>query len=289
MTLTKLLEKENLSRLPLQQIKEIKQSIQKFFFVNGTNIAFEESYSKKESRDFENKTKVALARQMLHVAEVDKISNIVDRVDKVSNKKILKAVAAIWLNFIDVFDGGSEGIDNYLVWSGNEGGQAALDKMIPPAETFNLTNKKIVKKLTDRTDFLVKSLDKTGIRWTTDIIEEGMENEMEPVEITKFLRDKSVDVAEDRAALITETELITAMVVVELITFDRNGIDRHRWITTLDERVCEICLGNEMAGSISVNDSFPSGHAGPPAHIRCRCYLLPDLPEVINTPVWTGS
>jgi len=46
------------------------------------------------------------------------------------------------------------------------------------------------------------------------------------------------------------------------------------WLTVGDDRVCELCAGNEAVGWIPVDDAFPSGHMHPLAHNCCRCCLL---------------
>lgn len=46
------------------------------------------------------------------------------------------------------------------------------------------------------------------------------------------------------------------------------------WLTAGDDKVEDICLGNEAAGFIALDDDFPSGDAAPLAHLRCRCSLI---------------
>ncbi len=46
------------------------------------------------------------------------------------------------------------------------------------------------------------------------------------------------------------------------------------WLTVGDDRVSEICLGNEAAGWIPMDEDFPSGDEKPLAHPACRCDLL---------------
>lgn len=49
--------------------------------------------------------------------------------------------------------------------------------------------------------------------------------------------------------------------------FDDAGVDRVRWITQRDERVCKICRPRD-------NEVYPLD-AVPPKHHNCRCYLIP--------------
>lgn len=46
-----------------------------------------------------------------------------------------------------------------------------------------------------------------------------------------------------------------------------------RSVTVGDDRVEEICEGNERAGWIPEDEAFPSGHDAPLYHNRCRCDL----------------
>lgn len=43
------------------------------------------------------------------------------------------------------------------------------------------------------------------------------------------------------------------------------------WLTVGDERVCEICGGNEAEGWIPLLQEYPSGHLHPLGHPACRC------------------
>lgn len=48
----------------------------------------------------------------------------------------------------------------------------------------------------------------------------------------------------------------------------------HAWRTMQDDKVEADCEANERAGWLPVSQLFPSGHARPKAHYRCRCWLL---------------
>lgn len=46
------------------------------------------------------------------------------------------------------------------------------------------------------------------------------------------------------------------------------------WITSQDDRVSEdICMANEAAGVIPIDEDFPSGASVPPGHPNCRCTI----------------
>jgi len=246
---------------------------------------------KKPTSNFKKKVKVAIEKQINHIAKLDKISEIVGKRTKIEDEGLIVEVGFGWLAFNDTFKGGNEAVLLYLLWAGAEGGQAGLDKMFPPTPSyeFKLESLELKNKLDERVAFLNGALDKTGIRWTAEVIEEGIKNGMTNSQIVRFLKSKASVIATERADVITETELVTAMNIVELETFKRNGVNRIKWITSLDERVCVQCVGNEEAGAIPLGDNFPMGAIAPPQHIRCRCYLVPILPEVVEGSIWTGK
>jgi DivIVA domain-containing protein len=48
-----------------------------------------------------------------------------------------------------------------------------------------------------------------------------------------------------------------------------------RWVADPSHDVCADCDDNTLAGSLAAGDAFPTGHVSPPAHLGCRCLLLP--------------
>ena len=47
-----------------------------------------------------------------------------------------------------------------------------------------------------------------------------------------------------------------------------------RWVVTSTDG-CSDCEDNALAGAVSAAESFPTGHAHPPAHSGCRCLVAP--------------
>jgi cell division septum initiation protein DivIVA len=47
-----------------------------------------------------------------------------------------------------------------------------------------------------------------------------------------------------------------------------------RWVLT-SRSGCSDCDDNALAGAVAIDDSFPTGHAYPPAHSGCRCMVVP--------------
>jgi DivIVA domain-containing protein len=47
------------------------------------------------------------------------------------------------------------------------------------------------------------------------------------------------------------------------------------WVADPMHDVCSDCDDNTLGGVVAVGDAFPTGHRFPPAHLGCRCILLP--------------
>ncbi len=48
-----------------------------------------------------------------------------------------------------------------------------------------------------------------------------------------------------------------------------------QWVSDSSHTVCSDCDDNTLAGAVTVGDAFPTGHLFAPAHLGCRCLLLP--------------
>jgi DivIVA domain-containing protein len=48
-----------------------------------------------------------------------------------------------------------------------------------------------------------------------------------------------------------------------------------QWVADPSHDVCADCDDNTLGGSLAAGDTFPTGHVSPPAHLGCRCLLLP--------------
>lgn len=276
-----------LSSLSFQELQAVKKQLDAYLYTAGTNIALLNALEKKESQTFTAKVNRALMLQIFRIAEIEKIYKILQTIKKQSDPT-LEEVQNYWIPFDQSLIQGKTTLFLFLLFAANEGGQAALDKMVPQFQ-FNLINQGLRQQLQERVDFIVKALDKTGIDWVFSKIKYGIEKNLTAIQIVKLLRQEAKQYAIRRAELITENELMVGMNLLELETFKQNEIEKVKWVTSLDERVCEICSANEAAGFISVGTEFPMGQKTPPGHALCRCYLLPSLPHVIEGGVWTGG
>ena len=48
------------------------------------------------------------------------------------------------------------------------------------------------------------------------------------------------------------------------------------WVCDPSHQSCSDCDDNTLAGAVAAGDPFPTGHASAPAHVGCRCLLLPE-------------
>jgi hypothetical protein len=48
------------------------------------------------------------------------------------------------------------------------------------------------------------------------------------------------------------------------------------WVCDPAHQGCADCDDNALGGAVPAGQAFPTGHTAAPAHIGCRCLLLPD-------------
>jgi SPP1 gp7 family putative phage head morphogenesis protein len=89
-----------------------------------------------------------------------------------------------------------------------------------------------------------------------------------------LIRDITPVFGRDRAELIASTEVTRAYAEANRIAYRESGVvDRVEWRTANDERVCPIC-GPLHGDQVGINRGFGSGISNPPAHPRCRCWIV---------------
>lgn len=91
--------------------------------------------------------------------------------------------------------------------------------------------------------------------------------------------DSSGMFGEMRSQMIAVTEVTRAYTQGNLIAWKESGVvDGKRWETVNDEKVCPVC-GPMEGKEVGLYDDFilPDGKEvdGPPAHVRCRCRVMP--------------
>jgi SPP1 gp7 family putative phage head morphogenesis protein len=104
---------------------------------------------------------------------------------------------------------------------------------------------------------------------------------IEALETTVFSRE--------RAELIAVTEVTRAYAEGNRAAWEAGGIiEQREWQTANDELVCPIC-GPLQGVIVGLDEEFPGGLSGPPAHPRCRCWIAPvvgsdDAVDAVPTP-----
>jgi len=87
----------------------------------------------------------------------------------------------------------------------------------------------------------------------------------------RLLEKERQRLLQERRKTIAQTEGRYATSEARRAAADERKDEFKRWITSPDERLCEVCDGNENDGVIPINEAFSSGHMHTPAHPNCRC------------------
>lgn len=259
-----------------------RRRIEKSVYETGINVAlyhFERSkVYKKFTKDLEN----ALLSQIKSVANENTIKRLLmfTKADTPLVTEIDGYVANLG-NLLDVFA--------FLIVSGNVGGQTFLDKFDIDSE-FDLKNQALLDFFADHENLLIKNVDDTTKEWIANVIQDGKNRGLLPRDIMQLLIDDGKDISEMRAELIVLTESAWAMSITEMETATRYGIKEIIWRTSIDDRVCPICLPLEGV-QVQIGNHFTAGIGNPPAHPRCRCFLEEVIPPEWKLPnkLWLGQ
>lgn len=151
---------------------------------------------------------------------------------------------------------------------------------------FDLQNPRAVKYLKDYGAKLVAGINEETQRQLQALLAQAADEGWSYDRTAKAITDKfdgfadgrPQDHIDSRAHGIAVTELGNAYAEGNLEAAQSladAGIEMEKsWSTVGDAKVSEICAGNEAAGWIPLDDSFPSGDDRPLAHPYCRCDLL---------------
>jgi len=94
---------------------------------------------------------------------------------------------------------------------------------------------------------------------------------MSPEAIKKQLEREKEKLLRERRETIARTETAEATSTARRFEAEARGAKWKYWITTPDERLCDICAGNERDGVIPFEATFSGGTRDVPAHPNCRC------------------
>lgn len=119
--------------------------------------------------------------------------------------------------------------------------------------------------------------------YTRETIRNLSEQALEEGWSSKKLASELTDAAafsEERALTVARTEMAKADSQGALYGYKASGVVKgKRWQTAEDDLVSDECVANQEAGTIPLDDNFPSGADAPPNHPNCRCVVLPVLDD----------
>jgi HK97 family phage portal protein len=103
------------------------------------------------------------------------------------------------------------------------------------------------------------------------LIVKALEEGMTPAEVEKAIRQLGAFSA-SRAAMIAQTELSAAHVQGALAAAKHSRVATKKYSMLGSQHDADDeCDDNVAAGDIGIDESFPSGHSGPPFHPNCVC------------------
>ena len=173
-------------------------------------------------------------------------------------------------------------------------GQKALDTLqVDDTAIVDLFNKRAADYARERGAELVGKrwvndvlVDNPDARWcisqTTrdglrDMIVKSYEDGKTPVQLAKQIEDSYL-FSESRSQMIASTETAKASVQGTLGAWQESGVVKGKaWQMSNDHDQDDECNDNEDAGVIGLDEDFPSGDDGPPAHPRCMCAVYASL------------
>lgn len=195
---------------------------------------------------------------------------------------------------------GVDEVYNVLVVPAEAGGKSYLDK-VGIKGTFKLANNDLLKRIKERQDFLIGSvnpisgrvmgrglLDTTTIEWISGVLTRGLIGGKSNKDIGKDLLEHKKIINKNRAEMIANAEISNSIMSMERETALRNGSQEKLWDTANDLRVTGECRKNERFGWHNINEPCPSGHLAPPRFPRCRCVMQYSKPPSTDA-FWLGE
>lgn len=260
--------------------------VEKFVYEKGTNVALYNAEHSQTYQKFQRKLEGLLNDQVREVADYKNVIPTLMMIAKGASTELIAQVSV----YVSKFALGEKlNLSDFLVWAGDQGGQAFYDKLEIYA-IFGLVNPKVIEYFSNYANLRITTVDNYTKKWIADTIQAGKSEGLTPFQIQKKLIDKGKGINALRAERIVLSETAKAMTYVEREAASRLGLTVFEWHTSKDERVCPICfpLDGKKSDEMGV---YEGGVAGPPAHVSCRCYETTVLPEDWQPPeeYWTGE
>jgi len=251
-------------------------------YSKGINTAIHNAEQSETYKSFETKVNSELKKQIEFVAsDIEMLYTL----SKVASVELLAQVGA-WVSKYELNK--KLGLNIFLYWAGEQGGQAALDKL-EINSIFGLTNPRFLEYFDQSANLTISSVDNTTKEWIANKIREGKANGLNPFQISNSLVDDG-GFSKIRAERIVLTETAKAMTTVELEASKGYGIQEIIWRTSRDDRVDAICLDLE-GKQVKIGQLFNNSYNGPPAHPSCRCFIEQVIPPEWQAPanIWLGN
>jgi len=165
---------------------------------------------------------------------------------------------------------------SHLMASAKVGGQQALAGLGEGVSVdFALVNRAVEKWAREMGLELVKGINDTSRKAATQAIADWIDSGAAIDDLMALLEPWF---GATRAEMIAVTEVTRAFAEGNVAAWRESGVvDRVKWQTAVDELVCPIC--GPLAGTTDTLDGDFGGVGHPPAHVRCRCWLLPVVTE----------
>jgi SPP1 gp7 family putative phage head morphogenesis protein len=261
------------------------------------NAGLDQAESQKEFKRFIRQVQKVIKAQVTETVENDQLItdllSLLPQVEKAeANQNVVGYLTRSWISFEDKFQElfDEDTLSAYYTWAATQGGTNALERMGIEVG-FTLRNDAVTNFLKQRENLLIRSVDDTTKEAIARLLEKSRDAGLTEFEIKEAILEHFDEIIPARAEAIARTELAEAFNATEYETYVRNGVKKMRWVTVIDERVCEICapLHNEET---AVGQSFSGGQTRPPAHVNCRCFLEEVIAGVAlrgNALIWTGE
>lgn len=162
-----------------------------------------------------------------------------------------------------VLNATEEGIERIFEKSGKDG-IAEVDVDVE----FDLKNPRAVKWMADHALEATDSYTDTMKDDITFILQQGIDVGVSVQDIADSLAQFFDETDDWRAMRIARTEAITSYAQGNLEGYRQSGVvSGKQWLP--DSEACDICAANADAGTIDLDDNFPSGDDAPIAHPNC--------------------
>lgn len=185
-------------------------------------------------------------------------------------ERIVRAIA--W----DDWDGLTKLIAPELGEAASEGVVQGMDDVgSSDDEAFSLANADAIDYAVTRSAALIDPISQTTKNGLRSLLEQALVDGWSGQQLAQAIADSSL-FSPDRADRIARTELAMATSQGNLTAWRRSGVvTGKKWIIADTHDDDDVCDRNAEAGVIPLDQAFPSGDDGPPAHPNCKCVVVP--------------